>query len=162
MHSLHSKNRSRIHYFPTESRTFLLSNLFTRSHSKSVLKHCIPIVYRRPSTVSVYPNSIFQTHDAQYKSHRYFFSENRLSILGFDSHDVHSKIMKNCANFKKKLKFWAKHFLSKTITYNLKTLHKTVLRLAKNTPKPVKTAKTRKHTPSTWNLTNLDQNFKIL
>ena len=34
-----------------------------------------------------------------------FFSENRLYILGFDSHDVHSKIMKNCENFEKKLKF---------------------------------------------------------
>ena len=30
-----------------------------------------------------------------------FFSENRLSILGFDSHDVHSKIMKNCEKFEK-------------------------------------------------------------
>ena len=31
-----------------------------------------------------------------------FFSEKRLYILGFDSHDVHSKIMKNCENFEKK------------------------------------------------------------
>ena len=30
-----------------------------------------------------------------------FFSENRLSILGFDSNDVHSKIMENCENFEK-------------------------------------------------------------
>ena len=30
-----------------------------------------------------------------------FFSENRLSILGFNSHDVHSEIMKNCENFEK-------------------------------------------------------------
>ena len=30
-----------------------------------------------------------------------FFSENRLYILGFDSHDVHSKIMKNCEKFEK-------------------------------------------------------------
>ena len=30
-----------------------------------------------------------------------FFSENRLCILGFDSHDVHSKIMIKFENFEK-------------------------------------------------------------
>ena len=29
-----------------------------------------------------------------------FFSENRLYILGFDSHDVRSKVMAKCENFK--------------------------------------------------------------
>ena len=32
-----------------------------------------------------------------------FFSEIRLYILGFDSHDVQSKIMDNCDNFEKKI-----------------------------------------------------------
>ena len=32
-----------------------------------------------------------------------FFSEKTFSILGFDFHDVHSKIIKNCENFEKKL-----------------------------------------------------------
>ena len=35
------------------------------SHSISVLKHCIPIVCRRPSTVSVYPKSMLLPHNVQ-------------------------------------------------------------------------------------------------
>ena len=43
------------------------------------------------------------------------FSENRLSILGFDSHDVYSKIMKKYENFEKM-------FLSMMMTKAVKML----------------------------------------
>ena len=39
----------------------------------------------------------------QYKSNGYYFSENGLHILCFDSHDVHSKFMKKFENFEKKI-----------------------------------------------------------
>ena len=55
-------------------------------YSISVMKHCIPIVYRRPSTVSEYPKSILPLIINHIDT---FFSENRLSILDFNAHDVH-------------------------------------------------------------------------
>ena len=67
-----------------------------------MLKHCIPIVYRLRNTVSVYPKSILLPHYVQSIRIGTFFSENRLSILGFDSHDVRRKIMKKYDHFEKK------------------------------------------------------------
>ena len=58
-------------------------------HSKSKLKHCIPIVYRSPSTVSENPKSILLPHFLQ--------------SICIDTFQL--------ANLAKKLKFWTMHFL---------------------------------------------------
>ena len=95
------------------------------SHSKSVLKHCIPIVYRRPSTVSVYPKSMLLPHYVQSIRIYTFFLKIYLAFFVLIPMMFIAKSWKIVKISKKNLKLWAMHFLSMMMPYNLKTLQAT-------------------------------------
>ena len=98
--------------------TLLLKVPGLESQSISVLKHCIPIVNRRHSTVSVYPKSMLQPHHVQSIRIDTFFLKIACTSLVLI-------LMMFIVNSLKNLKIWAMLFLSMTTTYNLKTLQET-------------------------------------
>ena len=99
-------------------------------HRLSLLNQYIPIVYRRFSTESEWPKGTLLAKYVQYKSRNHFFSENRMNMMIWVFHNVHSVFRKKW-NFR--MEFWnsktlVEHedaifnqttILSTTINYNI-------------------------------------------
>ena len=139
-------------WFHTLRTWFQLPGL--ESQSISVLKHCIPIVYRPPSTVSVYPKSMLQPHYVQSIRIDSFFVKIACTslILILMMFIVNSwknlKISKKNWNFGR-CTFWAWRWL--TIFKRCKKR----IKISKKPAKPVNTRRNQKKTrqePDNWQI----------
>ena len=77
-------------------------------------------------------------------SHYIFFPKIDCTLLVLIPMMFIAKSWKNVKISERKLEYWAMHFLSMKMTYNLKTFPRNVLRLTRNPPKAVNTSRNQK------------------